>query len=401
MKSPHRPQRQQVALDVTFRPKLGGARVGDRLSIRSGGHFSVTSSVSTHEGMAVAARGNLLCPTQLDRERLIDMNVRVASARRVQGVALGSVAAVAAPFLGWWLLGLVAAAGLVLFGLERAYRVSRRPELISVTSIAVLELIVTAAAAGTGGARSPMLGWLVVPIVMLAARFPARVVGVGVVAATLCALAAAGTAALLPQTPHVPSALAVACWAALLASLVKATVTLLSAELQSRGEAVIDPLTGLANRLALTNRFVQAAEQAAVLNAWVSVVMFDLDHFKFVNDTHGHESGDHVLRAAAYEMRHELRSFDSVYRLGGEEFLVLLPGIDPPEALLIAERLRRAVSARPTASITVTMSGGVASARGAAVNSDSLLRQSDRALYAAKAAGRDRICVFRTGSAAT
>ncbi len=346
--------------------------------------------------MTVEAKGNWLCPTPLDRERLIDMHKRVAAARRVQGLSLGGVAVVAAPFLGWWLLALVAVAGIVLGGLERAYQISRRPELISVATIAILELVVSAAAAGTGGANSPMLGWLAVPIVMLAARFPARVVGVGVAAATSCALGASGLATLLPAASKAPWALGVACWAALLASLVAATVTLLSAELQSRSDAVIDPLTGLANRLALATRFDQAAHQAAVLDAWVSVIMFDLDHFKAVNDTHGHDVGDHVLRAAAYEMRRELRSFDSVYRLGGEEFLVLLPGIEPDEAIRIADRLRLAVALRPAGAVGITMSGGVASALGAAVFPDKLMLEADRALYIAKGTGRDRICTAET-----
>lgn len=345
--------------------------------------------------MTAVAKGNWLCPTPLDRERLIDMNTRVASARRVQGLSLGLVAAVAAPFLGWWLLILVAVAGLVLVGLEHAYQASRRPELISVASITALELIVTAAAAGTGGAHSPMLGWLAVPIVMLAARFPARVVGIGVTIATLCGLSAIGTGDLLGASRHAPTALAFVCWIALLISLVAATVALLSAEMQSRGDAVIDPLTGLANRLALANRFEQAAAQAAILDTWVSVVMCDLDHFKAINDTHGHETGDHVLRAAAYEMRHALRSFDSVYRIGGEEFLILLPGVTPSDALIIADRLRVAVSARATGGVTVTMSGGVASAYGQAVDPAQLMRDADGALYQAKNSGRDRICVAR------
>jgi diguanylate cyclase (GGDEF)-like protein len=288
----------------------------------------------------------------------------------------------------------------VLGGLERVFHVTRRPELISVASLTTLELVLTAAVAGTGGVRSPMLGWLAVPIVMLAARFPARVLGIGVAAATICALSAGGIANLLPDAAKAPWALAVACWAVLLLSLVAATMTLLSAELQSRGDAVIDPLTGLANRLALATRFTQAAAQAAVLDAWVSVIMFDLDHFKDVNDAHGHAVGDHVLRAAAYEMRRELRSFDSVYRVGGEEFLVLLPGVEPQAALHLADRLRLAVSSRPSGSVGVTMSGGVASARGVAVTPDTLMLDADRALYAAKQAGRDRIC-FAEAAAVT
>lgn len=343
--------------------------------------------------MTSVAKGNWLCPTPLDRERLIDMNARVASARRVQGISLGLVAAVASPFLGWWLLILVAMAALVLLGLEHTYQSSRRPELISVASIGALELVVTAAAAGTGGAHSPMLGWLAVPIVMLAARFPARVVGIGVTTATLCGLSAIGTGDILGSSRHAPAMLEFLCWVALLISLVAATVALLSAEMQSRGDAVIDPLTGLANRLALATRFEQAAAQAAVLGTWVSVVMCDLDHFKVINDTHGHEAGDHVLRAAAYEMRHALRSFDSIYRIGGEEFLVLLPGVAPADAWEIANRLRVAVSARVTSGLNVTMSAGVASAYGQAVNAVALTRDADMALYDAKHTGRDRVCV--------
>lgn len=342
--------------------------------------------------MTRAAGGNWLCPTPLDRERLIDMNQRVASARRVQGLSLGLVAAIAAPFLGWWLLILVMVAGVVLLGLEHAYRISRHPELISVASISALEVIVTAAAAGTGGARSPMLGWLAVPIVMLAARFPARVVGIGVTAATVCGLSAIGIADLLGTNRRAPTALAFSCWIALLISLVAAVVALLSAEMQSRGDAVIDPLTGLANRLALATRFEQAAAQAAVLDTWVSVIVCDLDHFKTINDTHGHEAGDHVLCAASYEMRHALRSFDSVYRIGGEEFLVLLPGVAPADALVIANRLRVAVSSRVTSGLSVTMSAGIASARGQAVEPAALTRDADQALYVAKHTGRDRVC---------
>jgi diguanylate cyclase (GGDEF)-like protein len=121
--------------------------------------------------------------------------------------------------------------------------------------------------------------------------------------------------------------------------------------------------------------------------------MCDLDHFKTINDTYGHETGDHVLRGAAYEMRHALRSFDSVYRIGGEEFLILLPGVTPVDALIIADRLRTAVRARVSGGVQVTISGGVASSHGAAVDPAALMRDADVALYQAKNSGRDRICV--------
>ncbi len=365
------------------------------------GAAALAPGTGVHAAAAVPADGGLgapagsgrtwLCPTPLDRERLIDMHDRVAVARRVQGVMLGLAATLSAVYLGWWLLALVGAAGLVLVLLERAYRVSRRPELMAVSSIGLLEVVLGGAVAGSGGARSPMLGWLAVPIVMLAARFRARVVVVGVLGAIVFALAATGAASRLPDPVRLPWWISLTCWAALLISLVAAIVTLLSAELQSRSDAVIDPLTGLANRLALASRFAQAAAQAVVLDAWVSVVVYDLDHFKKINDTYGHDVGDHVLRAVAYEMRRELRTFDAVYRLGGEEFLVLLPGVGAHEALTVADRLRAAIAAHPVGGVAVTVSGGVASARGEAVDPDGLMRTADQALYAAKRAGRDQI----------
>jgi diguanylate cyclase (GGDEF)-like protein len=341
--------------------------------------------------MSDEARGNWLCPSALDRERLVDMHARVAAARRVQGVCIGSVSIAASAFLGWWLLGLVAIGVGVLLGLERAFRVTRRPELVSVASLATLEVTLAVAAGGTGGVHSPMLSWLAIPIVMLASRFPWRIVAVGVVVATACTLTAGAVSNRLPPASQAPWGLAVACWVALLISLVAVTGSLLSAELKSRGDAVTDPLTGLGNRLAMINGFEQAAAQAIVMNAWTSVVMCDLDNFKDINDTHGHGDGDGVLRTAASAMQRELRAFDSVYRIGGDEFVVLLPGLELEDAMQLADRLRRAVSGGRVGNFGITVSAGVAAARGAAVVPDTLLRDADQALYAAKRAGRNRV----------
>jgi diguanylate cyclase (GGDEF)-like protein len=342
--------------------------------------------------MAEDAKGNWLCPSALDRERLVDMHERVAIARRIQGVSIGIASIVASAFLGWWLLSLVALAVGVLLWLERAYRVTRRPEWVSVGSLASLELILAAAVAGTGGVHSPMAGWLVIPIVMLASRFPWRIVAIGVVVSIACTLTAGAVANRLPAAALAPWGVAVACWAALLLSVVAATGALLSAELKSRGDAVTDPLTGLGNRLAMINGFEAAATQATVMNAWTSVVMCDLDNFKDINDTHGHGDGDVVLRTAAWAMQRELRVFDSVYRIGGDEFVVLLPGLELGDALQVADRLRRSVAAGRDGRFGITVSAGVAAARGAEVVPDTLLRDADQALYAAKRAGRDQVC---------
>jgi diguanylate cyclase (GGDEF)-like protein len=332
-----------------------------------------------------------LCPTEMDRARLVDMDARVRGARRVQGLTLCGVALLATPWAGWWLGVLVLAGGGVLVLLERAMPTARQPHRLSATAIAACDVVLAAAAAGTGGARSPLAGWLLVPTVMFAARFRPRVVVAGVVATGVLAGTAFAIAAALPAPAPLPLPVACAAWGATLVGVVAAVLALLSAELHSRDDAVVDPLTGLYNRAALVGRFAQAAEQALVLRGWLGIVMCDLDHFKAVNDTYGHDTGDEVLRAVAAQMRTTLRSFDMVYRFGGEEFLVLLPGQDLAAATAIAERLRAAVEQLPFDGFAVTLSAGVSSGSGSGLEFDRLLHVADQALYRAKSQGRNRV----------
>jgi GGDEF domain-containing protein len=107
---------------------------------------------------------------------------------------------------------------------------------------------------------------------------------------------------------------------------------------------VLDPLTGLLNRTALMSRFEELRQQAAQNGRPIAVIVCDLDHFKDVNDHHGHDRGDVVLREAAYELRKATRSFELIYRIGGEEFLLVLPGVEILEAQEVAERLRKTVA---------------------------------------------------------
>jgi diguanylate cyclase (GGDEF)-like protein len=123
----------------------------------------------------------------------------------------------------------------------------------------------------------------------------------------------------------------------------------------------------------------------------VALVLLDLDHFKRVNDEHGHERGDAVLRDAAYEMRKSLRTFELAYRIGGEEFLLLLPGTDFESGLDIAERIRARLALARPGDIQLTVSAGVAAAIGDDVSYDSLFRAADLALLEAKREGRNRV----------
>ena len=124
--------------------------------------------------------------------------------------------------------------------------------------------------------------------------------------------------------------------------------------------------------------------------------MLDVDHFKLVNDTHGHQAGDDILRSVGAALREQCRDFDTAARYGGEEFAVILPGSGADEAAAVAERLRRRI-AESDAGPPVTASAGVASFPVNALEPETLIRAADEALYESKGAGRDRVTVSRHG----
>lgn len=160
--------------------------------------------------------------------------------------------------------------------------------------------------------------------------------------------------------------------------------------------AVIDGLTGLNNRLYFDTNLPAMLEQAAESQRPLSLLVLDIDHFKLVNDTYGHDSGDEVLRALAARVRRAVRGIDLVCRLGGEEFVIVMPETPIHVAARVAERVRRSVEAEPfqvrdgTVSIPVTISAGIAE-RGGSANPDVLYKCADQALYESKSLGRNRI----------
>lgn len=158
--------------------------------------------------------------------------------------------------------------------------------------------------------------------------------------------------------------------------------------------AMTDPLTGLANRRRILLAGEQAV-QAATAARPLSLVSLDLDHFKRVNDAHGHPLGDRVLEAVATTLASAMRREDRLGRIGGEEFLALLPATPLADARVIAERLRAAVSALELGALApglaVRLSAGVAQWRPTDRDLQGLMRRADAALYRAKQAGRDRV----------
>lgn len=153
--------------------------------------------------------------------------------------------------------------------------------------------------------------------------------------------------------------------------------------------AATDGLTKIANRRTFEATLEREIARATRSAEHVSLVMVDIDHFKSLNDTHGHQAGDEVLRNVAAALAIECRDFDTPARYGGEEFAIVLPGCGPDEAFGIAERLRAAVAVAPSV-VPITASAGVATFPGQAGDADTLVRAADDALYESKHAGRNR-----------
>ncbi|MFO7576091.1 MAG: diguanylate cyclase [Pelovirga sp.] len=199
-------------------------------------------------------------------------------------------------------------------------------------------------------------------------------------------------------------ALALVSFAALFAIIYR-LFNRLSRQLKAAGDkllhiAITDELTGLRNRRYLMERLRAELKQLRRTSRPLACIMFDLDHFKQVNDTHGHEVGDRILQEVAAAARQQCRESDILSRFGGEEFVVVLPDTTLAGAMAIAERLRQAVAAcRVTLaqgeSVSVTASFGVTwmeeLQQEVAAAATTLLRQVDDALYAAKEQGRNRI----------
>ena len=157
-------------------------------------------------------------------------------------------------------------------------------------------------------------------------------------------------------------------------------------------QSLTDPLTGLANRRAFSRTLDQAITQAHALGEPLSVAIVDIDHFKSINDLHGHAEGDRVLQSLGEMLLSAEAARGRLARFGGEEFVWLLPGRALDQAVRESEHLREAVAAMPTG-LPVTISIGVAALE-RDEDASSLLARADQALYTAKREGRDRVCAL-------
>jgi len=320
------------------------------------------------------------------------MDKRVGSVRRTTFVILAVSIAGSAPWLGWWPLLFLLPAAAFFAGADALTPRARRPEYLMFAAWIGSEITIAGAVALEGHRGITALSWLAIPVITLSSRFPMRGVIVGVAIATVLMLAVAfgvdaNAVIASPQLVLAP--------VALILSVAVLSTALMESDIQHRSDAVIDQLTGMLNRKALAVRVAELAQQSEVTGEPVGVIVADLDRFKRVNDTHGHAAGDVVLREVAYLLRKQLRAFDLAYRLGGEEFLILVPGSDLERTAELAERLREGVATGPVGDgLSVTMSLGVgASGFAERFNYANVFAVADEALYRAKRDGRNRVCV--------
>ncbi len=170
---------------------------------------------------------------------------------------------------------------------------------------------------------------------------------------------------------------------------------LLESQAALQHEATHDRLTGLWNRGAVLDHLDRELNRTRREGASMSVLLADIDRFKRINDTYGHAVGDQVLCEIGRRIRSLLRAYDAAGRYGGEEFLLVLPGTDAPNAHLVAERVRAGVHATPvtseSASYEVSVSIGLACTDVVGFESSALILVADQALYRAKAGGRNRV----------
>lgn len=179
--------------------------------------------------------------------------------------------------------------------------------------------------------------------------------------------------------------------------LVRSNRELRQNEAKIRELMLTDPLTGLANRRRLSDRLEEEILRFQRDGRPLCLVMADIDHFKRINDTYGHDVGDDVIRMIASSLQEEIRKVDLAARFGGEEFVVIMPDCVVDDAIKVAERVRSCVEATKSAPVefAVTASFGVAEFRGVGDTAHALLKRADQALYVAKEGGRNRVEVCK------
>jgi len=363
------------------------AALGATAEMRPSGAGCVVLLRLSGRWVGMKAKG-WLCRDEAERARLLDMSARLKPAKRLSIALLGVAAIVSVPVYGWAMQIPFIAAGVAVAVGELVMARIRRPEYSSVAVWLFAQVSIVAAIGLAAGPRIYALPILVFPVLVAAPQLPPRVVAAGT---ALSVAAMVGTAFVFMPDAVAATPPALVLPVALLIVLAVLAGATLDAERQSREAAVVDPLTGLLNRTALQARAAELSHHlAGIDSAEVTVIVGDVDHLKAINDEHGHATGDEVLVAVARRLDTAVAQNGSLYRFGGEEFVVLLEGAEAGVAAAgLAERMRAAAHHKTPAGLPVTMSFGLATSNAAVRDYALLFASADRALYRAKAAGRD------------
>jgi len=322
-----------------------------------------------------------------ERGRMLETARRLASVERQVFVLAGIAAAIAIPKYGIAPLLTTVLAGLFVTFAHLRVKRYRRPERVLIGAWMLAQLALAAGIGFAHGDKLFLLGIMVMPVMLTSVIFPARFVGVN---AAWCVAYVLGLTLFawhdfLTCPPVMTYPLVTIIGTAIIASRVR------DLDAESRSTAVVDRLTGLLNRAALTPRVAELEHQSSVTGEQVAMIVCDVDRFKAINDEHGHAAGDAVLKEIAQRVQTALGTFESIYRLGGEEFIVLLTGTSAPIAGEVAERLRQAVRETPIDGHKVTISFGVAASPPGRFQFEATFAEADSALYEAKRGGRDRV----------
>ncbi len=327
-----------------------------------------------------------------DRERMLDMDRRLRPFVRLTFFVVAAALVLAAPWVGLWTLAPLAIVVVLDRVIENKIEKASRPENWMFGGWVGVEVIIAISLALTDDSSSSMLTLLALPVVTLSARFSTRGIWLGGAIAVLLMIAVAfGTnaAAVWADPPPLIAAVAVAIGAAVLST------ALMRSDVEHRSKSTVDPLTGLLNRATLDARVKEIEAQSEWTREPVGVVVLDLDGFKQVNDSLGHSTGDDLLVAVADRLRTELRSYDLIYRLGGDEFLILIPGADLEDARVIGTKARAAVEGVGADSkLRIRASCGISSShRGLPFRFSAVSAWADRALYEAKTSDRGLVAL--------
>ena len=319
----------------------------------------------------------------------MDARLRPTRRKTFGVLAIGLVAC--APWAGWWTLAPMAGAILVYGLADRLVGRFEHPGALFFGTWVLVEVIIATSVLLTGSLREATVCLLAIPVMTLNARFAVRgiLVGAGIAAGLMAAVLLVGDpGAVIREPPNLIAPLL------LVASTAMLSMPLMRSDVEHRKGTRIDSLTGMLNRNALSGRVADLCEQSAITRHAVGVIHADIDRFKAVNDSAGHAAGDAVLTDVAYVLRKVVRAYEGAYRVGGEEFLILMPGADLEGTAEHAERLREAVESTTFGDgRVVTMSFGVAASKeGEAFNFARVFEQADGALYEAKRTGRNRVC---------